>query len=200
VGTYPTTEATQADQLAADVAAVQAAAAGILAGVNVLGVAGTMPGFRASTMAPDDVRSAIADAVASELQSGQTTGAFGLAFAPTRSRVIPRDLVEYATLRVTVCPKSWDEEIYTRTSSAATVRIDVGVQMKMASGLPAATDPLDRLVEEMLAFFRRRQLTDFPEAVWTASHNDPIYDPKMDQEQGHLFTSVITLSYQVAVT
>jgi len=144
------------------------------------------------------VRGDIANAVKASLDEGLAAEAFSQAFTPVRTRFTQRELADFDTLRVTVVPKAWSEALHTRASSLATVEIDVAVQKKLAGDDPAQTDPYDQLVEEILAWFRRKRLTTYPAAAWSASRNDPIYDPG-HQLDLRMFTSVVTLTYLAAL-
>lgn len=140
------------------------------------------------------VRTQIAEAVKEELNDHT----FSQPFTATRQRMPIFDLADMATLRVTVVPKAVEVSPANRLEVQHDVSIDVAVQKKLGSLDNAEIDPLAELVEEIIEFFQMRRLTEYQPAVWTDTKNDRLYVPE-HMEEKQLFTSVITLTFSVAV-
>lgn len=140
----------------------------------------------------------IADAVVAELNAAPP-GAFDLSFTAAR-RVLPVfDLVEMADPHVSVVPRAVEIAGATRSASQHDVRIDVGIQQKLAPDgvdVDQQVQPLCGLVEQIADYLRRRALQAMPFAVWVRTANDPIYAPE-HLAQFRQFTSVLTLTYRI---
>ena len=132
----------------------------------------------------------IAHAVVFELAHHE----FSQQFDP-KMLVLPSfESAELEVLRVSVVPRTLEIERATRASSKYTVGIDVGVQ-KRIKGTPEETvSEMGTLVDEMAAFLKEVELTQFPAAQWISLENDPLFDPE-HLLQKRTFTSVLSLRY-----
>ena len=132
----------------------------------------------------------IAHAVVFELENHE----FSQTFKP-KMLVLPSfESAELEVLRVSVVPRTLEIERATRASSKYTVGIDVGVQ-KRIKGTPEETvSEMGTLVDEMAAFLKEVELTQFPAAQWISLENDPLFDPE-HLLQKRTFTSVLSLRY-----
>jgi len=119
-------------------------------------------------------------------------------FTAIRTNVPQLDLDELDTLHVTVVGRSFEQEMMDRSKTSTDLEIDVAVQRKVAGVGPVDCDPLADLVESIIAYFKRRQLETYPNAVWMKTRNPVLYIPEHLDEKV-LFTSVITLTYRVVV-
>ncbi len=119
---------------------------------------------------------------------------FSQSFEP-KMLVLPSfESAELEVLRVSVVPRTLEIERATRASSKYTVGIDVGVQ-KRIKGTPEETvSEMGTLVDEMAAFLKEVELTQFPAAQWISLENDPLFDPE-HLLQKRTFTSVLSLRY-----
>lgn len=133
----------------------------------------------------------IANAVVAELNRNATlTGKF-----TAEMNLLPEfELKDMKVLRVTVVPKSLKVAAQSRDSSGREVEIDIGVQQRTVE--PKRLAELLQLVEDIIAVFDRKRLTDYARAVCIKVENDPIYDPE-HLRQMRQFTSVITLTFKV---
>lgn len=133
----------------------------------------------------------IADAVVAELAAGE----FSAPFTARRMLLPEFELSELNDLHVTVLPKSIDIAAGSRIASNYDVKIDIGVQKKVAD-VEADVAQLCGLVEEIAEFLRRRPLQGAQYAAWMNTANQPVYSPEHLAEK-RLFTSVLTLTYRV---
>jgi hypothetical protein len=134
----------------------------------------------------------IADAVVAELAGGT----FSETFTPQR-RVLPEhELAELTDLQVTVVPRGVEITGASRALSQHDVQVDVGVQKKIGRDTDSEVASLLGLVDEIVAFLKRRPLQSTPQAVWVRTTNDPVYSPDHLAEQ-RTFTSVLTITYRV---
>lgn len=139
----------------------------------------------------------IADAVAAELNAADA-GTFSQAFT-ARWKVLPASsLTELTDLCVSVVPKSVLTENGSRAAAVITVSIDIGVQKKLGTDIDTEVATLGTLVDEIASYLRRRDLAEAAYASWAGSTNEPVYAPD-HLTQDHVFTSVLTVSYQVLV-
>ena len=146
----------------------------------------------------DAVTVEIADAIVAELNAA-TSGTFSAAFTAARHYLPVFPLKEMGNLHVSVVPKAIGEEIHTRDQGFGTYSVDIAVQQKVTPATLAELDALVLLVEEIAAFFRLRRLTQYQVAAWVGTEPAPLYSMD-DLDERQLFTSVMTLSYQVPVT
>ena len=136
----------------------------------------------------------IADAVVTCLEGG----AFSQSFTPVRRYRPVFKLEELATLRVSVVPKEFEDEQETRDSSREELVVDVGVQKKLADHTDVAEiDALMALVQEIIERLKAVPLEGVP-AVRTKIANKPAFVPD-HLDENHVFTSVVTVTYQMLV-
>lgn len=136
----------------------------------------------------------IADAIVAELNAAPA-GSFTPAFTAVR-RVLPAfDLAELAGLQVSVVPKATEAVGASRAACLIDCRIDIGVQRKLGTDLDTEVAALCGLVEQIVAYLRRRPLVGAPHAAWVRTQNDPVYAPDHLAHQ-RTFTSVLTLTYR----
>ena len=132
----------------------------------------------------------IAQAVTDELNAGS----FSLGFTAQRKAVPMAKLSEMDSLHVTVVPREIESAALDRTRDSHDVKIDIAIQQRVASLENDAVDPLMALVREIADFLNRRNVGD---AAWKKTENKPVYSPEHLREMKQ-FTSVLTLTYQVA--
>ena len=124
-------------------------------------------------------------------------GSFNVSFTPAREYLPAYDLEDLADLKVVVVPKGRDESLAGRGVNQTEAQVDIGVMKKLTDLTPATVDPLIALVEEIVAFFRRKNLTaDSETAAWIRTENDPLYSTE-HMQKFRQFTSVITLTYRL---
>ncbi len=135
---------------------------------------------------------AVADAVVTELNSGQ----FGQQFTARRlyrPRYQPQDL---KTLQVAVVPKSLAIDAATRSGDLWECQIDVAVQKKLAAETDEEITPLVELVETIARHFRLRRPSEKPDAICIKVEISPIYAVEHLDEL-RTFTSVVTLTFRL---
>jgi len=133
----------------------------------------------------------IATAVVAELNRNE---ALAGKFTAEMNLLPEFELKEMKTLRVTVVPKSLKVAAQSRDASGKEIEIDIGVQQRTME--PERLAELLQLVEDIIAVFDRKRLTDYPSALCVKVANDPVYDPE-HLRQMRQFTSVITLTFKV---
>jgi len=134
----------------------------------------------------------IADAVVAELQGAMFSQPVQVARA-----YIPRfDLKDLEGVHLTVVPKGIEVSVGTRDESVHEYAIDIGVQKRLPVDDVLAVDALMDLAEEIADFLRFRSLAAMPALSWVGLENGAIY-ASAHLEQMSLFTSVITVSYQL---
>ena len=134
----------------------------------------------------------IADAVVAELNGHE----FAQPFTAARAYVPRFELSEMAALHVTVVPKGVVLESAGRGLRQTDVTVDVAVQRRFETDESVELDALMDLVGEIVEYLHGLRLTDYPEAIWLKTANEPIFAPE-HVEQYRQFTSVITLTYRV---
>jgi len=132
----------------------------------------------------------IANAVTADINRGS----FDIEFTAAMLLLPEFELKDMKTLKVTVVPKAVKSENLTRDTSSREVQVDIGVQQKTADSERIAA--LLKLVEDIIAVFERKRLTDYARAVCVKGENDPVYDLE-HMRQMRQFTSVITLTFKV---
>lgn len=126
-------------------------------------------------------------------------------FTARRVYVPMVDLADLATLTVLVVAKNFGiGGAETRGHVRDEFDVDVGVMQRLEGDPtdPATNDEIDQLlamVKEIAQFFRPGYRAGETEAYWTATSNDPIYDPdKLLREK--VFQSVLTVSFRLLRT
>jgi len=132
--------------------------------------------------------------IANAVTADVNRGSFDIEFTAVMMLLPEFELKDMKTLKVTVVPKAVKFENMTRDTSSREVQIDIGVQQKTADSERIAA--LLQLVEDIIAVFDRKRLTDYPSALCVKVAIDPIYDPE-HLRQMRQFTSVITLTFKV---
>lgn len=135
----------------------------------------------------------IAAAVVAEL-NGTSSPLAGQATA-ARHYLPQLDLIQLASLAVSVVPRSMEHTRISRASVQSDVQIDIAVQKKLTSGDNAEVDALMGLVEAVDAFLCGRPLALCSGALWLSSKHEPIYAPE-HLDDHRVFTSVLTLTYR----
>jgi len=107
------------------------------------------------------------------------------------------DLKDMKDLHVTVVPRGVAVSTLGRNRNQYDYQVDVAVQKKLADEGPLEVDPLMSLVEEIADHFRLKRLAGYPEACWTRTRNEPVYDPEHMNELRQ-FTSVLTFTFKAA--
>lgn len=97
---------------------------------------------------------------------------------------------------VTVMPRSLTVGATSRVACDYDVAVDVALQKKVDMHSPEELDALLEQVEQIEAWLRLRRLSDYPEAVWVATENDPLYLTDHLEQHG-VFTSVLSVTYRV---
>lgn len=105
-------------------------------------------------------------------------------------------LTELSSLTVTVVPGDIERRSASRGSTRQEVKVEIGVQQKVADEEPATIDPMMTLVEEIAAFFDRRRLTEYSKAGWIRTEYPASYLREHIEEYG-VFTCVITVTFWV---
>lgn len=134
----------------------------------------------------------IADAVAAEINAGS----FSQPVSATREYLPAFELADMQTLRVTVVPKSVTTLPGGRAHNQYDYAIDVAVQKKLDAADNTEIDELMTLVDELADHLRFKRLTDFPNAAWLKTENQPVYAPEHLQELRQ-FTSILTFTFRV---
>lgn len=129
----------------------------------------------------------LADAIVTEINSGS----FSLSFTAVKRFLPLYKLEELQVLRVTVLVGNVARERATRSSTAETVTITVGIQQRVdnpdadgATLLQLATEINDYLQDK-----------DFGNAIFLESGFRVVYDPA-SIDTTRVFTSVLTLTYR----
>ncbi len=135
----------------------------------------------------------IADAIVSELNAG----GFSLPVTAERKLLPVYDIKELHDLTISVVPGSVEIVNLSREMISQHYHIDIGVQKKIGANIDVELEPLLSFVEEIADFLNRLKLTGAPDAVWTRTNNEPLYDPHHLQQQ-RLFTSLLTITYKTA--
>ena len=99
-------------------------------------------------------------------------------------------------LRVTVVPKSLTTLPGGRAHNQHDFAIDVAVQKKLDTADNSEIDDLMTLVDELADHLRFKRLTDYPNAVWLKTENQPVYAQEHLQELRQ-FTSILTFTFRV---
>ncbi len=134
----------------------------------------------------------IADAVAAEINAGS----FSQPVSATRDYLPAFELADMQTLRVTVVPKSVTTLPGGRAHNQYDYAIDVAVQKKLDAADNTEIDELMTLVDELADHLRFKRLTDFPNAAWLKTENQPVYAQEHLQELRQ-FTSILTFTFRV---
>ena len=133
----------------------------------------------------------LADAVAAEIN----TGSFSVPVTAQRLLLPEFELGDLTQLKVTVVPQSVETAALTRQMMIYEVAIDVGIQKKLSGEVDTELPGLLSLVEQINVFLRKRAIAG---AVWTRSSINPIY-ARDHLAQSRVFTSVITITYKIAM-
>lgn len=165
----------------------------------------------------------IADAIATELNTGFAASSFGASFQKTKAERSYPDwdhaLEESGSLKVDVFPFGAKLETLTRGSWKYRVATDVGIRFRFNQEYTdeskpkriekAAVDRLVQLTEDVGEYFAQcqptqtgRRLTAVPAAVWTPGGGDGGTDFRVWFNADHLkelrqFTGVVRLVYTV---
>ena len=134
----------------------------------------------------------IADAVAAEINAGS----FSQPVSATREYLPAFELADMQTLRVTVVPKSVITLPGGRAHNQYDYAIDVAVQKKLDAADNTEIDELMTLVDELADHLRFKRLTDYPNAAWLKTENQPVYAQEHLQELRQ-FTSILTFTFRV---
>ena len=134
----------------------------------------------------------IADAVAAEIN----VGSFSQPVSATREYLPAFELADMQTLRVTVVPKSVTTLPGGRAPNQYDYAIDVAVQKKLDAADNTEIDELMTLVDELADHLRFKRLTDYPNAAWLKTENQPVYAQEHLQELRQ-FTSILTFTFRV---
>ena len=135
---------------------------------------------------------ALADAVVAEL-NGRT---WSLPFEAVR-RVLPEyEPKDYATLRVTVVPRSQECAPLSRREMRRDITIDVAIQQRLSGDPDAALPARAALVDEFLRHFLGRRLAE-PAAVCSGATNPLLYSIEHLREL-RMLTTVVSLSFQAS--
>lgn len=134
----------------------------------------------------------IADAVAAEINAGS----FSQSVSATREYLPAFELADMQQLRVTVVPKSLTTLPGGRAHNQHDFAIDVAVQKKLDTADNSEIDDLMTLVDELADHLRFKRLTDYPNAVWLKTENQPVYAQEHLQELRQ-FTSILTFTFRV---
>ena len=134
----------------------------------------------------------IADAVAAEINAGS----FSQPVSATREYLPAFELADMQQLRVTVVPKSLTTLPGGRAHNQHDFAIDVAVQKKLDTADNSEIDDLMTLVDELADHLRFKRLTDYPNAVWLKTENQPVYAQEHLQELRQ-FTSILTFTFRV---
>ena len=98
-----------------------------------------------------------------------------------------------SALHVTVVPREIASAVFDRANDEDEIKVDVGVQKRVASAAVEDVDPLLSLVQEIADFLNRKEMGD---AMWRKTENKPVYVPEHLREKQQ-FTSVLTVTYRV---
>lgn len=134
----------------------------------------------------------IADAVAAEINAGS----FSQPLTAVREYLPSFELADMQMLRVTVVPKSLTTLPGGRSHNQHDFAIDVAVQKKLDAADNTEIDELMTLVDELADHLRFKRLTDYPNAVWLKTENQPVYAQEHLQELRQ-FTSILTFTFRV---
>ncbi|QDT33985.1 hypothetical protein [Thalassoglobus polymorphus] len=134
----------------------------------------------------------IADAVAAEINAGS----FSQPVSATREYLPAFELADMQTLRVTVVPKSVTTLPGGRAHNQYDYAIDVAVQKKLDAADNTEIDELMTLVDELAEHLRFKRLTDYPNAAWLKTENQPVYAQEHLQELRQ-FTSILTFTFRL---
>ena len=134
----------------------------------------------------------IADAVAAEINAGS----FSQLVSAARDYLPAFELADMQTLRVTVVPKSVTTLPGGRAHNQYDYAIDVAVQKKLDAADNTEIDELMTLVDELADHLRFKRLTDYPNAAWLKTENQPVYAQEHLQELRQ-FTSILTFTFRV---
>jgi len=134
----------------------------------------------------------IADAVAAEINAGS----FSQPVSATREYLPAFELADMQTLRVTVVPKSVTTLPGGRAHNQYDYAIDVAVQKKLDAADNTEIDELMTLVDELADHLRFKRLTDYPNAAWLKTENQPVYAQEHLQELRQ-FTSILTFTFRL---
>ena len=134
----------------------------------------------------------IAAAVAAEINAGS----FSQPVSATREYLPAFELADMQTLRVTVVPKSVTTLPGGRAHNQYDYAIDVAVQKKLDAADNTEIDELMTLVDELADHLRFKRLTDYPNAAWLKTENQPVYAQEHLQELRQ-FTSILTFTFRV---
>lgn len=134
----------------------------------------------------------IADAVAAEINAGS----FSQPLTAVREYLPVFELADMQSLRVTVVPKSVTTLPGGRAHNQHDFAIDVAVQKKLDTADNSEIDELMTLVDELADHLRFKRLTDYPNAVWLKTENQPVYAQEHLQELRQ-FTSILTFTFRV---
>lgn len=136
----------------------------------------------------------LCDAIVAELNAAT----FPKDFTATRGYLPRYTLEDMDTLHVTVVPKDLTISSASRGGAWKDYRIDIAVQQR-AQGLHTDTlDGLVQLTESISDYLRTAPLTAMPQAKATDVTHEPVYVPE-HLDQLHQFTSVVTVTYRLAV-
>ena len=139
----------------------------------------------------------IAKAVAAELNDPGQPG-FCESFEAKRYYQPVFDLGEMQDLHVSVVPKGQAVSKAARAATQNDYQVDVAVQKKLSAGGLDEADALMELVEQIGGFFRLRRLKEYPDAVWVATENEPVFSQE-HMDQLRQFTSVLTLTFRACL-
>lgn len=134
----------------------------------------------------------IADAVAAEINAGS----FSQPVSATREYLPAFELADMQMLRVTVVPKSVTTLPGGRAHNQYDYAIDVAVQKKLDAADNTEIDELMTLVDELADHLRFKRLTDYPNAAWLKTENQPVYAQEHLQELRQ-FTSILTFTFRL---
>jgi len=131
----------------------------------------------------------VAQAVTDALNSHE----FSMPFTANRLVLPAFTLEEMQNLHVTVVPREVASSVFDRANDEDEIKVDVGVQKRVASAAVEEVDPLLSLVQEIADFLNRREMGD---AMWRKTENKPVYVPEHLREKQQ-FTSVLTVTYRL---
>ena len=134
----------------------------------------------------------IAKAVVAEL----VAGSFSQPVTVDRTYRPTRELADLADLRATVVPRGIELSSGSRGGPSDEYSVDIALRKKLAADGDAAADALMLVVEEVAAFFARRRMSAYDEAVWVRTENVPIFSAE-HMEESALFISVVTVTFRV---
>jgi len=137
----------------------------------------------------------LARAVAAELAEGVDADAFVASFTPTFRFLPLKDQRDLSALTVSVFVGGKESELESRSEVSERHQICIAIQQQAKESDTTRLELLMELVEQIEHYFRFRDLTDLPDAVWMGAKEQAAYE--REQLERSIFAKVIRLEYVV---